>query len=211
MSRNVDRLTFNVQSFDGCLAVTYSDESTVVFTVEDDWEMRATMSDIEARIRRLEDRVELNDLATKYFLASDFDDYATITNSFAVDGSFEADGFPASVGNEAIAESIRGSRSYFGITIHTPHYSLVDFIDDDNATGLVGAHLEIAVGGKTVYAAVRYQDVYVRVDGSWKFQSRSMRTVFAQPWEEVATSLTAELPIRWPGGEPAPSSYPRNA
>jgi uncharacterized protein (TIGR02246 family) len=167
------------------------------------------MSDVEARIRRLEDRVELTDLATRYFLASDFDDYEAIARYFTPDGSFAADGFPASVGNEAIAESIRGSRSYFGITIHTPHYVLVDFLDDDNATGLVGAHLEIAVGGKTVFAAVRYEDVYVRQDGEWRFRSRNMRTVHAQPWEDVATSLTAELPIRWPGGEPAPSSYPR--
>lgn len=167
------------------------------------------MSDLEARIRRLEDRVELTDLATRYFLASDFDDYESISRSFAIDGSFAADGFPASVGNGAIAESIRGSRATFGITVHTPHYVLVDFIDEDNATGLVGAHLEIAVAGKTVYAAVRYEDVYVRQDDGWKFRSRNMRTIHAQPWEDVATSVTADLPIRWPGGEPARSSYPR--
>ena len=33
------------------------------------------MSDIESRIRRLEDRAELQDLVVKYFVASDDDDH----------------------------------------------------------------------------------------------------------------------------------------
>lgn len=165
------------------------------------------MGDLEQRVQRLEDRVALADLSTRYFLASDFDDYDAIADAFTEDGVFSADGFEGGRGNLAIAESIRAARENFGVTVHTPHYSLVTFVDDDNATGLVGAHLEIAVGGTTLFAAVRYEDVYERVHGAWRFKSRSMRTVHAGSWSDVATSLTTDRPIRWPGTEPQPSTY----
>ena len=60
-----------------------------------------------------------------------------------------------------------------------------------------------------MFAAVRYEDVYVREDDMWRFTSRKMRTVHAGPWAEVGTSLTAELPIRRPGGWAAAPSYSR--
>jgi hypothetical protein len=72
---------------------------------------------------------------------------------------------------------------------------------------VVGAHLEIATGGTTVYGAVRYEDEYVREDGRWKFASRNMRTIHLGPWDEAAESLTSETPVRWPGADPAPSDY----
>jgi hypothetical protein len=49
--------------------------------------------DMERRLRRLEDRVELSDLSTRYFLASDFDDYDTIGSCYAADSTFSASGF----------------------------------------------------------------------------------------------------------------------
>jgi hypothetical protein len=169
------------------------------------------MTDIETRVRRLEDRAELQDLAVRYFLASDFDDFDAIADAFAPEGTFSAGGFPGATGGTGIADMIRQARTAFGTTIHTPHYVLVDFIDDDHATGLVGAHLEIATGGTTVFGAVRYEDEYVRVDGRWRFASRNMRTVHVGPWDDVASSLTTELPVRWPGADPAPSDYPVTA
>ncbi|MGW5147163.1 nuclear transport factor 2 family protein [Rhodococcus koreensis] len=165
------------------------------------------MSDIETRLRKLEDRAELHDLAVRYFLASDFDDLDVIADSFSVDGTFSTGGFPGASGGAGIAEMIRQARESFGTTIHTPNYVLVDFVDDDHATGVVGAHLEIATGGTTVFGAVRYEDEYVRVDGRWKFASRNMRTVHLGPWGEVASSLTSPCPVRWPGAEPAASDY----
>jgi hypothetical protein len=113
--------------------------------------------DIERRLRRLEDRVEITDLSTRYFLASDFDDYDTIASCYAKESTFSASGFEGGRGPEGVAEMIRGARTNFGTTIHTPHYSLVEFQDDDHATGMVGAHVGIAVGGKSCFGAVRYE------------------------------------------------------
>jgi hypothetical protein len=165
--------------------------------------------DMERRLKRLEDRVELSDLSTRYFLASDFDDYDTIASCYAADSTFSASGFEGGRGPQGVADMIRGARANFGTTIHTPHYSLLEFQDDDHATGMVGAHVEIAVGGRSCFGAVRYEDEYVREDGRWKFRSRNMKTVHFQPWEDAGTSLTADLPTRWPGADPAPNDYPR--
>lgn len=167
------------------------------------------MSDLEARIRRLEDRSEISDLSTRYFLASDFDDYDTISDCYARDSTFAASGFEGGRGPQGVAEMIRGARANFGTTIHTPHYSLVEFLDDDRATGMVGAHVEIAVGGTSCFGAVRYEDEYVREQSKWKFRSRNMKTIHFQPWEDASTSLTTALPTRWPGADAAPNDYPR--
>ncbi|GAA5063746.1 nuclear transport factor 2 family protein [Nocardia callitridis] len=166
------------------------------------------MTDIETRVRRLEDRAELHDLAVRYFLASDFDDFDAIAEAFAPEGVFAAGGFPGATGPAAIADMIRQARTAFGVTVHTPHYVLLDFVDDDHATGLVGAHLEIATGGTTVFGAVRYEDEYVRLAGRWRFAKRDMRTVHLGPWDAAASSLTSDLPVRWPGAAPAASDYP---
>jgi hypothetical protein len=167
------------------------------------------MSDIERRIRRLEDRAELQDLVVRYFIASDDDDYATLASSFTLDGSFSAGSFPGGTGRDAVVECLRVGRSYMGPTVHTPNYALFSFQEDNHATGLVGAHLELSIGGKTVFGAVRYVDDYVRVDGRWYFHKRDMRTIHAGPWEDVATSLTAERNVRWPGLDPMVSDYPK--
>ncbi len=169
------------------------------------------MSDLETRIRRLEDRAEVNDLVVRYFLASDFDDYDKIADAFASGGTFSAGGFPGAAGGQGVADMIAGARKGFGNTIHTPDYVLIEFTDADHATGVVGAHLKIATGGTTVYGAVRYEDEYVREGGRWKFTSRNMRTIHLGPWDEAAGSLTSETPVRWPGAEPAPSDYAHRA
>ena len=167
------------------------------------------MSDLERRIRRIEDRAELQDLVVRYFIASDDDDYATLAATFAIDGTFSAGSFPGGAGREAVVECLRSGRSMMGPTVHTPNYALFTFQDDDHATGQVGAHLELSIGGRTVFGAVRYIDKYARAEGRWQFKSRNMRTIHMGPWEEAATSLTTELNVRWPGIPPMASDFPK--
>lgn len=167
------------------------------------------MSSIEDRIRRLEDRAEIQDLVVRYFVAADDDDYQTLAETFASDGSFSASGFGTSNGRDGIVEGLRASRGFMGATVHTPHYVLLTLEDEDRATGIVGAHLELAMGEDTLFGAVRYDDKYARIDGRWRFTSREMRVVHVAPWKDVGSSLTSELRVRWPGLPPSPSDFPR--
>jgi hypothetical protein len=167
------------------------------------------MPDLEQRIRRLEDRAELNDLVVRYFVAVDDDDYATLAQTFASQASFSAGGFDGAHGRDAIVDSLRASRAQMGATVHTPDYTLFTFHGDSEASGLVGAHLELSMAGKTLYGAVRYTDTYVRESGRWCLSQRDMRVIHVGPWEEVGGSLTSELNVKWPGVPPLPSDYPK--
>lgn len=159
------------------------------------------MSDLEARIRHIEDRAELQDLAVRYFMAADDDDYEALGACFADDGEFSAGGFPGGASRQEVVDFIREDRKSMVATVHTPNYSLLQ-VDGDTATGVVGAHLELARGGTTLFGAVRYFDEYVRRDGRWQIRKREMRTIHVGPWDDVGTSLTEEKRVRWPGIDP---------
>lgn len=167
------------------------------------------MDNLEQRIRRLEDRAELDDLNVRYFLACDNDDYSGIGDSFCTDATFATSGALAATGREAIVEFIRTSRGHMGLTVHTPHYGLYTFVDDGHAQGLVGVHLELVLAGEPLYGAVRYQDAYRRTADGWRVVSRDMRTIHIAPWADVGQSLLSETPVRWPGVPSLPSDYPR--
>ncbi|MDO8212567.1 nuclear transport factor 2 family protein [Conexibacter sp. CPCC 206217] len=157
------------------------------------------------RLRRLEDRAELHDLVVRYFFACDDDDWDALSEVFSNDAEFAG-----AFGRDQVVEVMAESRSEMGPTIHTPDGILFTFDegDDDVAHGVIGAHWELSVDGRTLYGAVRYEDEYVRERGSWRIRRRSHRVAHIGPWEEVATSLTTETPVRWPGRAPAAADLP---
>lgn len=167
------------------------------------------MADIEKRVARLEDRASIEDLVVRYFLAADGDDLAGVGDSFTDDATFSSSGSINATGRAGIVEFIAGARKHMGLTVHTPNYVLCTFHDDDHASGLVGAHLELVLGGQSLFGAVRYEDDYIRGADGWKISRRDMRTIHIAPWAEVGTSLASGTPIRWAGAEPQVSDYPR--
>lgn len=167
--------------------------------------------DLDQRVTRLEDRVAINDLVVRYFLAADGDDLAGVGACFSHDAVFKSSGAVSAETSKGIVEFIRTARGYMGLTIHTPHYVQLTFDGADRARGLVGAHLELVLGGQSIYGGVRYVDDYVKVAGDWKFASRDMRTIHMAPWLGVGEAFRSDTPVRWPGAEPAPSDYPRKS
>ncbi len=161
------------------------------------------------RVKRLEDRVELNDLVVSYFLAADGDDLEAVGNSFTDTATFSSSGDVVGEGRNGIVDFIRVSRNQMGLTIHTPHYAQFTFHDADQASGLVGAHLELVLGEAAIYGAVRYMDRYVRDGGQWRIQFRDMRTIHIAPWLEVGQALASDTPVRWPGSRAGKSDFGR--
>jgi hypothetical protein len=90
---------------------------------------------IEERLRRLEDRIELQNLMLRYFIGCDDDNYEDLARVFADDAEY-ADG----TGPAEIVGILRESRSQMGATIHTPDYMLIEFADADHASAVVGVH-----------------------------------------------------------------------
>ena len=167
--------------------------------------------DLEQRIRRLEDRSAIDDLNTRYFLAADGDDMAGVGDSFTDDATFASSGHVAATGARAIVDFIAGARGHMGLTIHTPHYGLYTFHDDQRASGIVGAHLELVLAGQSTLGAVRYIDEYRQDDGVWRIARRDMRTIFIGDRARSAEVFASPTPVQWPGLDPLPSDYPRQA
>lgn len=167
------------------------------------------MDDWERRLQLLEHRAAIDDLNLRYFLAADGDDFTALGNCFAENATFALSGTVSGEGRDAIVKFNRGARSQMGLTVHTPHYGLYTFIDDKQAEGLVGAHLELVLAGEALFGAVRYQDTYIRTVEGWRFSKRDMRTIYIAPWSEVGPSLLSDTPVRWPGAAPMRSDYPR--
>jgi len=167
------------------------------------------LSTLEERIRRLEDRAEIQDLVAAYFRAVDDDDYAVVAWCFTPDAQFVASGFTGDRSREAVVAFLKLARSGMGQTVHTPNYVQIEFTGDGAARGLVSAHLELGLDDKTHYGAVRYMDEYRRVDGVWQIAFRDMKSVHMGAWSQVESSLTTALNVRWPGADPLPSDCPR--
>jgi len=158
------------------------------------------ITDLARTLRRLEDRQELRDLTLRYCRAIDDSDWTALRGLFA-DQAGVAD---ASGGDEAV-DQLRSVRSTYGRTIHTTHGHLVEFTDDDHATGMVPSHAELDIKGETVICAMRYYDDYVREAGGWRFARRQIKFVYALPWPRMDGALTEESPVHWPGTQAAPA------
>lgn len=152
------------------------------------------------RLRRLEDRAELRELVNRYCLAIDDGDWDTLAQMFT-----ERAEMAGVTGRHEVVGQLRSIRSTYGRTIHAATGQVLDFADDDHATGVVTSTGQLAITGQTVLCAMRYVDDYERDGGSWRFARRSIRFSYALPWPEMAGAMTAELPVHWPGTEARPA------
>jgi hypothetical protein len=158
-------------------------------------------SEIERRIRRFEDRFAIQDLAVRFMVAIDGNDYSEIASMFTDKGTFGD-----AVGGDQVVAVLESMRVEFGRTLHYPDAHLVDFDDDDHAHGTLIARAELDIRQQTFHTALRYLDEYERgEDGVWRFASRTIKVSYAVPVTELAASMTDPLPVRWPGSDDAPA------
>lgn len=157
------------------------------------------ITDLAHALRRLQDRQELRDLTLRYCRAIDDSDWTALRGMFA-----DQAGIASAPGGDEIVGQLRAIRSTYGRTIHTAHGQLVEFADDDHATGMVPSHAELDINGETVVCAMRYYDDYVREADGWRFARRQIKFVYALPWPRMDGALTEDLPVRWPGTDAAP-------
>jgi hypothetical protein len=158
-------------------------------------------TDLAVRVRRIEDRLAIEDLAVRYCMGIDDGDYDGLLDMYT-----EKTTMGATVGRHEVVDLLRATRANYGRTIHVPEAHIVTFADDSHATGVVLSHAELDIKGKTVHTYIRYYDDYERgADGAWRFAARTLRFAYALPIEEMAESLPGINPVRWPGTEPAPA------
>jgi ketosteroid isomerase-like protein len=155
--------------------------------------------DLETRIRRLEDRVEIGELITRYALAMDNRDMQAMPSLFTADVVIRSlDGVMNVVGRDAAVELFRGRFKVLGPSNHVSHDRIVTFdeADPDHATGLVLSHAEMNRKGVAMLAAIRYHDAYRRDAGAWRFQKRVLTFMYYLPTSEYLDALGTGLATR---------------
>jgi ketosteroid isomerase-like protein len=154
---------------------------------------------LEQRIRQLEDRVAIEELIARYCLAMDNRDLAAIERLFTDDTHvWSADGVMNCRGRAAAVDMFRGRFTVLGPSNHFTHDRIVEFdgTDPDRATGLVLSHAEMQRKGQPMIAAIRYQDVYRRCGGDWRFAERGLSFMYYVPTAEYLDALGPGLDRR---------------
>lgn len=164
------------------------------------------MSTDAARLRRLEDRVEIQELLARYANACDDRDMPALGRCFADD--FEFDSVAGhSVGREAALAYYRERLGLYGVTFHVPHTLVLEELDEQTARGVVTSHAEMELQRELFVTGFRYHDRYVREDGRWCFRAREVRAFYAMPLRELSGPLDV-LRLRWPHGRARAAPLP---
>ena len=171
-----------------------------------------TVPTLEARLRRLEDRFEIDELIARYCLVMDNRDVEAIGALFTPDVHvWSADGVMNSRGRDAAIAMFRGRFEVLGPSNHFTHDRIVEFdaTDPDLASGLVLSHAEMQRKGQPMLAAIRYQDVYRRHEGRWRFGERGLSFMYYVPTAEYLDAFGAGLDRRMRAYErPVPADWP---
>ena len=164
------------------------------------------MSDLETRLRRLEDRAEIHELLARYANACDDRDMVALADCFSAD--FEFDSVAGHVvGRDAAMNYYHERLGMYGVTFHIPHTLVLEEVGADAARGLVTSHAEMEIEHELFVTAFRYHDHYVREGGRWRFRVRGVRAFYAMPLRELDGDLGA-FRLRWPGTEPKAAGLP---
>jgi ketosteroid isomerase-like protein len=142
--------------------------------------MRDTFT-LEDRVRRLEARVDIDDLIARYGLVMDNRDVASLPELFTADALVESsEGGMHAVGRDAVVELFLARFRVLGPSNHVTHDRIVTFdaADPDRARGLVLSHAEMRVSEEPMVAAIRYVDAYRRDDGRWRFAERRLHFMY---------------------------------
>jgi hypothetical protein len=153
----------------------------------------AAMSDLEW----VRNRVELMELVSRYCFAADNRDAETLTLLFVPDGKLVFPGLGAGgsdlevAGREAIGASMQRAWTTMEKSIHSIYGHVVDFESAHAAHGVVSLGSKIVSEGKLLHAATRYEDEYRKVDGVWRFGSRTQYRWFNAVRETEGDAVAA--------------------
>jgi hypothetical protein len=133
----------------------------------------------DALVRRLADLEAIRDLARRYAHCVWQKDVSGAVDLFTADGEMNTGDRPPIVGRAALAESYK---SILGEGAFQPfvHNHVVE-LNGDAATGTCYLDLRAVNAGQSMIGAGYYDDVYVRVDGVWKFRSRRLNLLWYVP------------------------------
>ena len=168
--------------------------------------------DLEARVRRLEDRNEICELIARYGLVMDDRDIEGMPGLFTPDITVRSvDGVMNARGLDAVVAQFKGRFEVLGPSHHFSHDKIIQFDAEDLAHGTVLSHAEMNRKGQPMLAAIRYSDVYRRHQGRWKFSERLLAFFYYVPTAEYLDALGPGLATRMRAyDEPRAADFPES-
>lgn len=139
--------------------------------------------DLNARVDRLEAESAIRALAARYCFAIDNHDLEAVADLFTADARvYSRDGVMDAKGREAVIGQYEQRFSVLGPSNHVSHDHLIWFGEDpDTARGLLSAHAELWRNETMMVTALRYEDIYQREAGKWRFQERALSFLYYVP------------------------------
>lgn len=157
-------------------------------------------NDLAARIDRLEAAEAIRQIAYGYALAVDARDLDAIVSLYVDDVRVGG----GQQGRAALRAIFDQSLRQFTASVHHVTNHLIEFLDADNAIGLVGCRIEHEVGDQWVTASLLYHDRYVRRAKHWMLRGRVQTRLYATAHGDPPVGPAK---VRWPGSAPAESGY----
>ncbi|MDA4107013.1 nuclear transport factor 2 family protein [Mycolicibacterium holsaticum] len=152
------------------------------------------------RLDRLESGLEIAQLPSRYAMALDARDLDALVALFVDDVDAGAQGS----GRDALKRWYDVVLRRFYRSIHLICGQVVDFVDDDHATGSIYCRAEHEDGDGWYVITMRYDDVYERRGGHWYFVTRR-----EHPWYSVdVTERPGPDFVRWPADVPLRAAMP---
>ncbi|WP_230486752.1 nuclear transport factor 2 family protein [Nocardioides anomalus] len=165
--------------------------------------------ELARQVRRLADTEAVRALNALYSVAVDDHDLATVVRCFAADGTFTRAGVTYR-GHDELRPFYASMMDRYVTTLHVSHSHVLDLdTHAGSGTGLATGHGELALEGRLLMTAFRYDDRYVRLeDGRWVFAARDLRSMYVMPIEEMPHGFADSRRVRMPGAEPAQAAIP---
>lgn len=134
-----------------------------------------SLNDIAVRLERVESRLAISELSSRYALAVDSRDIDAWVGLFVDDVNCGSRG----TGRDVLRAYIEPNLRTFYRSIHQICGHTVDFIDENTATGTVYCRAEHEDGDQWIVMAIIYFDRYARRDGRWYFERRREKHWYA--------------------------------
>jgi hypothetical protein len=148
----------------------------------------ADLSDLDRRLKRLEDIEAIKQLKYRYWRHLDLKQWDELARTFAPDatvcyssGKYEFRGVDAIM--KFLSESLGEARG--SVTIHQGHHPEIELLGDDTARGtwaLYNYMFNIREN-RGIRIGAYYDDEYVKLGGAWKFKHIGYRTLFHEEWK----------------------------
>jgi SnoaL-like protein len=150
--------------------------------------------ELEAKVAELSEREAIRDLRFRYHVCINESKMAEIPDLFTEDGELEFGHLGRAKGRDQIKaffSGLAGDRSSEEGKPRRGLYRVKQFIHNhvinlhgDHADGFAYLEAKPVYNGEAYVVAARYDDVYVKRDGGWKFSKMSLTPYFMVPLKE---------------------------